>query len=281
MKFFQLERFVFLFQTTWWSHGNCPFVISYAYMCTCTRLFPRVGSCQRSWWELHKSDATPNRVQWGIPRWSPNQILTSPYLILQENSFDKIYHNTDNFVLLREKPCLSFTSRKVKELRRTERAGGVWKTTRHPVEKQRVTQSKRKQISFWNNFWVDVQCWSDWHLVSQVFEDVHLPKRPLLQKALHILNYFFAAIFSLEFLLKILGLGIITYFSSVWNCLDAFIVAVSITYTIKWGVLLTEWHRFHRAQGEGWGGGEWTEQRNSDTKESKQHHHSKWNWRAP
>lgn len=74
---------------------------------------------------------------------------------------------------------------------------------------------------------------SDRHLVSQVFEDVHLPKRPLLQKALHILNYFFAAIFSLEFLLKILGLGIITYFSSVWNCLDAFIVAVSITYTIK------------------------------------------------
>ena len=117
MKFFQLERFVFLFQTTWWSHGNCPFVISYAYMCTCTRLFPRVGSCQRSWWELHKSDATPNRVQWGIPRWSPNQILTSPYLILLENSFDKIYHNTENFVLLKEKPCLSFTSRKIKELR--------------------------------------------------------------------------------------------------------------------------------------------------------------------
>lgn len=96
---------------------------------------------------------------------------------------------------------------------------------------------------------------SNRHLVSQVFEDVHLPKRPLLQKALHILNYFFAAIFSLEFLLKILGLGIITYFSSVWNCLDAFIVAVSITYTIKWGVLLKEWHRFHRPQGEGRGGG--------------------------
>ncbi|XP_068683417.1 sodium channel protein 1 brain-like [Montipora foliosa] len=61
-----------------------------------------------------------------------------------------------------------------------------------------------------------------------VFEDIHLAERQRLQVALHILNYFFAVIFSLEFLLKILGLGVVTYFSSVWNCLDAFIVAISL-----------------------------------------------------
>ncbi|KAJ7374231.1 hypothetical protein OS493_007307 [Desmophyllum pertusum] len=61
-----------------------------------------------------------------------------------------------------------------------------------------------------------------------IFEDVHLPERPLLGKALEILNYFFAAVFSVEFILKILGLGVVKYFSSVWNCLDAFIVAVVI-----------------------------------------------------
>ncbi|RMX45224.1 hypothetical protein pdam_00020953 [Pocillopora damicornis] len=61
-----------------------------------------------------------------------------------------------------------------------------------------------------------------------IFEDIHLPERPLLAKALDILNYFFAAVFSMEFLLKIFGLGVVKYFSSVWNCLDAFIVAISL-----------------------------------------------------
>ena len=135
-------------------------------------------------------------------------------------------------MLLSEKPCLSFTSRKIKELRGIERGGSKRKTTCHPEEKQRITHSKKKTDKLLTQFLGRYPV-SDMHLVSQVFEDVHLPKRPLLQKALHILNFFFAAIFSLEFLLKILGLGIITYFSSVWNCLDAFIVAVSITYTIK------------------------------------------------
>lgn len=150
-------------------------------------------------------------------------------MILLANSSSKIYHSTGNFVLLSENPCLSFTSRKIEQLRGMRGEGASKKPRAIQEEKQRLTQSKRKQISLWYKIWVHVQCSSDWHLVSQVFEDVHLPERPLLQKALHILNYFFAAIFSLEFLLKILGLGIITYFSSVWNCLDAFIVAVSIT----------------------------------------------------
>lgn len=37
----------------------------------------------------------------------------------------------------------------------------------------------------------------------------------------------------MEFLLKIFGLGVVKYFSSVWNCLDAFIVAVSWTIDMK------------------------------------------------
>ena len=65
-------------------------------------------------------------------------------------------------------------------------------------------------------------------LIFQIFEDVHLHKRPHLAKTLEILNYVFAAIFTLEFILKVIGFGLIKYFSSAWNCLDAFIVSVSI-----------------------------------------------------
>ena len=61
----------------------------------------------------------------------------------------------------------------------------------------------------------------------KVFEDVHLPSKPKLEKALEALNYFFAFIFALEFVLKIIGLGMVGYFSSFWNCLDSLIVAVS------------------------------------------------------
>ena len=62
----------------------------------------------------------------------------------------------------------------------------------------------------------------------KVFEDVHLPSKPKLEKALENLNYFFAFIFALEFVLKIIGLGVVGYFSSFWNCLDSLIVAVSL-----------------------------------------------------
>lgn len=62
----------------------------------------------------------------------------------------------------------------------------------------------------------------------KVFEDVHLSSRPTLESALETLNYFFAFIFALEFVLKIIGLGMVGYFSSFWNCLDSLIVAVSV-----------------------------------------------------
>lgn len=62
----------------------------------------------------------------------------------------------------------------------------------------------------------------------QIFEDVHLHEKPKLAKTLEILNFVFAAIFTLEFILKVIGFGLIKYFSSAWNCLDTFIVSVSI-----------------------------------------------------
>ena len=61
----------------------------------------------------------------------------------------------------------------------------------------------------------------------QVFEDVHLDSRPTLKKVLNHLNIVFAVVFSVEFLLKALGLGFLTYFKNAWNCLDVIIVVVS------------------------------------------------------
>ena len=49
----------------------------------------------------------------------------------------------------------------------------------------------------------------------------------MLEKVLDALNYLFAFTFAVEFALKIIGLGIVRYFSSCWNCLDALIVVVS------------------------------------------------------
>ena len=69
-------------------------------------------------------------------------------------------------------------------------------------------------------------------LCFQVFEDVHLAKRPTLKEVLDYLNIVFAVVFALEFLLKILGLGFLTYFKNAWNCLDVIIVAVSIKGSI-------------------------------------------------
>lgn len=61
----------------------------------------------------------------------------------------------------------------------------------------------------------------------QVFEDVHLDSRPTLKKVLNYLNIVFVVVFTVEFLLKTLGLGFLTYFKNAWNCLDVIIVVVS------------------------------------------------------
>lgn len=70
-----------------------------------------------------------------------------------------------------------------------------------------------------------------------MFEDVYLPSKPTLQKALENLNYFFAFIFALEFVLKLIGLGFVGYFSSFWNCLDSLIVAVSLLEEVSLHIL--------------------------------------------
>ena len=65
-----------------------------------------------------------------------------------------------------------------------------------------------------------------------MFEDIHLNQKPQLKQALNYLNIVFAVMFTLEMLLKITGLGFVTYFKNVWNCLDLFIVVVSTSYIL-------------------------------------------------
>ena len=68
----------------------------------------------------------------------------------------------------------------------------------------------------------------------QVFEDINLNKKKDLKRFLDYCNYFFAIIFTLEFLIKLIGFGFIKYFTNLWNLLDVFIVAVSgFTYCNK------------------------------------------------
>ena len=62
-----------------------------------------------------------------------------------------------------------------------------------------------------------------------MFEDIHLDNNPLLKETLGVMNFIFAVTFTVEMLLKILGMGFVGYFSNLWNCLDCFIVAVRHT----------------------------------------------------
>lgn len=64
--------------------------------------------------------------------------------------------------------------------------------------------------------------------VIQIFEDVYFYKKLKFVKILEICNYIFVVIFIMEFILKVIGFGFIKYFFFVWNCLDVFIVFVSI-----------------------------------------------------
>eukprot|EP01135_Chromosphaera_perkinsii_P008377 Nk52_evm2s1315 gene=Nk52_evmTU2s1315 len=64
--------------------------------------------------------------------------------------------------------------------------------------------------------------------IALCFEDVNLKKRDTLRFALDILNIIFAVVFTLELLIKMYALGVGGYFSSWWNRLDAFIVAVTL-----------------------------------------------------
>jgi hypothetical protein len=68
---------------------------------------------------------------------------------------------------------------------------------------------------------------SCYYVILQAFEDIHLRNDKDLQNILHCLDIAFVVIFSLEFLLKLVGLGFVRYFSNGWNYLDLGIVIVS------------------------------------------------------
>lgn len=69
--------------------------------------------------------------------------------------------------------------------------------------------------------------------VTLIFEDIHLDKKPTLKKVLDYLNIVFAVVFTLEFIMKTIGLGLVTYFKNAWNCLDVVIVAISILTAVE------------------------------------------------
>eukprot|EP00795_Rhopilema_esculentum_P002961 gene2961-1213_t len=64
--------------------------------------------------------------------------------------------------------------------------------------------------------------------LTLVFEDINLSKRRTLSVFLDYCNFFFAIIFTLEFLIKFIGFGCIKYFTNLWNLLDFFIVVISL-----------------------------------------------------
>ncbi|XP_057317031.1 sodium channel protein 60E-like isoform X2 [Hydractinia symbiolongicarpus] len=65
--------------------------------------------------------------------------------------------------------------------------------------------------------------------LTLVFEDIDLPNRPNLEAFLYYCNYFFAVVFTLEFLIKLFALGFVKYFTNFWNLLDVFIVVISLS----------------------------------------------------
>ena len=61
-----------------------------------------------------------------------------------------------------------------------------------------------------------------------VFEDIHLPERPVLQKALEVLDIIFCILFIIEFFIKLIALGVKAYIKNGWNVLDFFIIVSSV-----------------------------------------------------
>ncbi|XP_035829755.1 sodium channel protein 1 brain [Aplysia californica] len=64
--------------------------------------------------------------------------------------------------------------------------------------------------------------------LTLAFEDIYLYQKPTMEEALKYCNIIFAALFALEMVLKIIGLGATEYFTSFWTLLDFFIVCISL-----------------------------------------------------
>ncbi|XP_078592375.1 sodium channel protein type 4 subunit alpha B-like isoform X2 [Branchiostoma floridae x Branchiostoma japonicum] len=61
-----------------------------------------------------------------------------------------------------------------------------------------------------------------------IFEDIYLPTKPQLKAVLYYLDITFVVIFTVEMILKWLGVGFKRYFGSVWCWLDFVIVVISL-----------------------------------------------------
>nr|XP_039249115.1 sodium channel protein type 4 subunit alpha B-like [Styela clava] len=64
--------------------------------------------------------------------------------------------------------------------------------------------------------------------IALVFEDVNLPKKPLLKSVLEVFDKIFMVIFFIEMIMKWIGFGFKKYFTNGWCILDFFIVMFSI-----------------------------------------------------
>ncbi|KAI8789145.1 sodium channel protein 1 brain-like isoform X1 [Biomphalaria glabrata] len=64
--------------------------------------------------------------------------------------------------------------------------------------------------------------------LSLAFEDIYLPQRKQMQNYLNICNIVFSILFTMEMMLKWLGLGLTEYFTNFWTILDFFIVFTSM-----------------------------------------------------
>lgn len=60
----------------------------------------------------------------------------------------------------------------------------------------------------------------------QALEDIWLNENPTEQTVLFYINLSIAIIFTLEFVMKLIGKGFVGYFTDGWCILDAFVVIV-------------------------------------------------------
>jgi len=66
-----------------------------------------------------------------------------------------------------------------------------------------------------------------WSILFQCFDDIYLYTTPVTQMVLSYLDIVYAAIFVIEMILKLIGVGLKKYFTSFWTILDFTIVVVS------------------------------------------------------
>ena len=75
-------------------------------------------------------------------------------------------------------------------------------------------------------------------------EDVYLESNPIKKQILYYLEYIFTALFTVEMLLKWIGIGFTKYFTNVWCLLDCSIVGVNtlcflnLKYQIKFIIII-------------------------------------------